>query len=110
MPTFAQQLDQRLELTRQVVQKAQFDPAFRAALKADPVKAVKEALGIDWDPSISLEVVEENEKRCVLVLPVLFPEAVNDDELSDDDLELVAAGIPCMPSMKQGKSGSHISY
>jgi hypothetical protein len=108
MPTFEQQLDQRLELTRTVVQKAQFDAAFRALLKADPVKAVKEALGMDWDPSISLEVVEESEKRCVLVLPALFPEAANDDELSDDDLELVAAGVCMPPSIK--KTGSHIAF
>lgn len=108
MPTFEQQLNQRQELTRTVVEKAQFDAEFRALLKADPVKAVKEALGIDWDPSISLEVVEESETRCVLVLPMLFPEAANDDELSDEDLELVAAGVCAPPSAKLG--GSHIRF
>lgn len=106
MPSFEQQLEQRQELTRQVVLKAQKDPVFRALLKADPAKAIKDALGIDWDPSIKLEVVEETDKRCVLVLPLLFPEAANDDELSDDDLEMVAAGVCMPPQMKT--SGSYI--
>ena len=82
-------LDARLAVYREVVLKASQDPAFRAALKADPVKTLTSVFGIEWDAAVALEVVEETPERSVLVLPLL---AVNDDELSDADLEKVAAG------------------
>ncbi|MFA7431308.1 MAG: Nif11 family protein [Rhodospirillaceae bacterium] len=36
--------------------------------------------------------------------------AVNDDELNDGELELVAAGVPMMPSVKEMGAGSRISF
>ncbi|MGE5478714.1 MAG: NHLP leader peptide family RiPP precursor, partial [Bacteroidales bacterium] len=98
---FEQSLDSRLAAYRQLVLKAEQDPAFREQLKADPVRALKEAFGLDWAPSIKLEVIEESADRCVLVLPKVLP-AANDDELSDDELEAVAAGTGSDCSQSNG--------
>ncbi|GAB2180930.1 hypothetical protein DLREEDagrD3_11530 [Denitratisoma sp. agr-D3] len=85
-------LENRLSVQRAILFKAQQDLRFRAALKADPKGALKEFLGVNWDPRVKLEVIEESDDRCVLVLPpVIGAEAAN-DELSDADLELVSAG------------------
>ena len=108
MSNFEQRLDQREAAYRTLVLKAQEDPAFRELLKTDPTRAVKEVLGQDWPEGITLEVVEETDTRCVLVLPAVFA-AANDDELSDADLELVAAGV-CAPPQPKISSGSHISF
>lgn len=88
-------LEQRLEGYRQVVLRASTDAAFRAALKADPAQALRDTFGIEWDPSIAIEVIEETPTRQVLVLPAVGDLAMgpaNDDELSDGDLDKVAAG------------------
>lgn len=91
---FEKLLDKRLAAERCVLWNAQHNPQFRALLKADPARALKEILGQTWDPAVKLEVIEETADRCVLVLPPLLPEpsAANDDELTDDELEMVAAG------------------
>lgn len=106
MSTFEERLAEREAAYRSVVLKAHQDPAFRARLKADPAAAFKEVLGNDWPADITLEVIEETPDRCVLVLPAIFG-AANDDELSDDDLELVAAGYPARPAIPKnmGKRG-----
>ncbi len=93
MSNFEEKLDQRLAAYRALVLKAHQDAAFRERLKDDPATVIKEDFGVNWPEGIALDVVEESVDRCVLVLPALFPMAVANDELSDDDLELVAAGI-----------------
>lgn len=106
MSTFEERLAEREAAYRTVVLKAHQDPAFRTRLKADPAAAFKEVLGNDWPAEIRLEVIEETADSCVLVLPAIFG-AANDDELSDDDLELVAAGYPARPAIPKnmGKHG-----
>ena len=103
MSNFEEKLDQRLAAYRTVVLKAHQDAAFRERLKADSATVVKEVFGQDWPEGIALEVVEESLDRCVLVLPALFPSAANDDELSDEDLELVAAGMVIPRYMNDAK-------
>ncbi len=107
MSNFEEKLDQRLAAYRTLVLKAQQDAAFRERLKSDSAAVVKEVFGQDWPEGIALEVVEETADRCVLVLPALFPAAANDDELSDDDLELVAAGM-VLPNTYGKKAHSKI--
>ncbi|MBR9972539.1 NHLP leader peptide family RiPP precursor [Magnetospirillum sulfuroxidans] len=102
MSSFEQRLEQREAAYRSLVLKAQENPAFRELLKTDPARAVKEVLGQDWPEGITLDVIEETDTRCVLVLPAVFA-AANDDELSDDDLELVAAGVMMTPQPKVSK-------
>jgi len=93
-------IDDRLAAQRAVLVKAQEDLQFRARLKADPVAAVQEAFGVNWNPEIKLEVIEESADRVVLVLPALVA-AANDEELSDDQLESVAAGVIIPPSLRK---------
>lgn len=85
-------IDSRLAAQRGILIKAQEDPQFRALLKVDPKLALKEAFGINWDPSVTLDVIDETADRCVLVLPPLIGAEAANDELSDADLELVSAG------------------
>lgn len=100
MSNFEQLLDQREAAYRTLVLKAQQDQAFRQLLKTDPTAAVKQALGKDWPEGVTLEVVEESPNKAVLVLPELFV-AANDDELSDAELEMVAAGFIPRPQIKE---------
>ncbi|GAB3116910.1 NHLP leader peptide family RiPP precursor [Novispirillum itersonii] len=93
MATLEQYLDQRLDDYRAVVLKAQTDPVFRAALLADPKAALKAAFGVEIPAGIAVSVVEETAQALTLVLPQApVAAASNDDALSDDDLEAVAAG------------------
>ncbi|MBC7906215.1 MAG: NHLP leader peptide family natural product precursor [Rhodospirillaceae bacterium] len=108
MSTFETLLTQREAAYRTLVLKAQQDPAFRQLLKTDPAAAVKQVFGQDWDSSVKIEVVEETADRCVLVLPALFPRADNDDELSDEDLELVAAGVMMPPQFNKTSGGTQL--
>lgn len=100
MSNFEKLLTEREAAYRTLVLKAQQEPGFRQLLKTDPAAAIKQALGQDWPQGVTLEVVEETPNRCVLVLPAVFA-AANDDELSDDELELVAAGFCAAPRAKE---------
>ena len=74
-----------LELGK-IIAKAWRDPAFKAALIANPAAALK-AEGIDVPAGMTVTVVENTDKQFHLVLP---PEP--SDELSDEALDGVAGG------------------
>lgn len=65
------------------------DPGFRAALKADPLGEMTSRLGIAAPAGLTLSVVEETAETLILILP---PPAANDDELSDEVLDMVSGG------------------
>jgi len=71
--------------------KAWRDPAFKAALIANPAAALK-AEGIDVPAGMAVTVLENTDKQFHLVLP---PKPT--DELSDEALDAVAGGWcgPC---------------
>ena len=69
-----------------IIAKAWRDPAFKAALIANPAAALK-AEGIDVPDGMTVTVVENTDKQFHLVLP---PEPT--DELSDEALDAVAGG------------------
>lgn len=97
-------LDTRLAQYRAVVLKAQTDPVFRAALLADAPAALKEAFGIETPEGTTVTVVEETPTALTLVLPqAAVAAADNDDVLTDDQLEMVAAGYPARPTLKNPK-------
>ena len=69
-----------------LVARAWTDEAFKAKLLADPAAALKEA-GIEVPDGMTVKVVENTDTVFHLVLP---PKP--DVELSDEDLEELAAG------------------
>ncbi len=70
-----------------IIAKAWRDPAFKAALIANPAAALK-AEGIDVPDGMTVTVVENTDKQFHLVLP-----PVPTDELSDEALDAVAGGL-----------------
>lgn len=89
-PSIEDVIDARLSDHRTILLRAHRDPGFRSALLANPARALQESFGITLPPGLTLEVVQETASRAVLVLPleVAHPQ----EELSDADLEAVAAG------------------
>jgi len=69
-----------------IIAKAWRDPAFKAALIANPATALK-AEGIDVPAGKAVTVLENTDKQFHLVLP---PKPT--DELSDEALDAVAGG------------------
>ena len=69
-----------------VIAKAWRDPAFKAALIANPAAALKAEV-IDVPAGMTVTVLENTNKQFHLVLP-----PVPTDELSDEALEAVAGG------------------
>ena len=87
----------KTEIARRAVQ----DPAFRAALLADPKGTVERELGQPLPDSLAIEVVQESVGKMYLVLPLAVAEAEHDTplgrgsqagELDDAALEQVAGG------------------
>lgn len=77
------------------------DAAFRAEADADLNAAVKAHYGIDLP--LPLKLVE-NADGTFNLLPT------DETVLSDDELDLVAGGIPPRPTMKELGHGSKISF
>ena len=74
-----------------IIAKAWRDPAFKAALIANPAAALK-AEGIDVPAGITVTVLENTDKQFHLVLP-----HQPTGELSDEALEAVAGGRQPQP-------------
>ena len=70
-----------------IIAKAWRDPAFKAALIANPAAALK-AEGIDVPAGVTVTVLENTDKQFHLVLP---PKPTG--ELSEEALEAVAGGF-----------------
>jgi hypothetical protein len=70
-----------------LVARAMKDKAFRTRLLADPMATLKEA-GVALPEGMTVRVVENTAKVVHMVLP-----ASVDDQLSDAELERIAAGI-----------------
>jgi hypothetical protein len=69
-----------------IIAKAWRDPAFKAALIANPIAALK-AEGMDVPAGMTVSVVENTDKHFHLVLP-----PVPMEELSDEALDAVSGG------------------
>jgi len=80
------------ELQAQLVAKAWDDNDFKSALISDPKATIGCELGVELPRDLEIQVVEERSNKVYLVLPVR-PEAVSDDELSEEELEVVAGGV-----------------
>ena len=81
-------LETRLRIEAGIIERAANDPRFRAQLIADPRQGLASHLGVRMPDQLSIRVDEEQPGEVVLVLPALsLP-----DELTDQELEAVAAG------------------
>lgn len=89
-PSIEDVIDARLSDHRAILLRAHRDPGFRSALLANPARALHDTFGITLPPGLTLDVVQETASRSVLVLPLEV--AHPPGELSDTDLEVVAAG------------------
>jgi hypothetical protein len=70
----------------QIISKAWSDPEFKARLKENPIQTLK-AEGIELPQNLQVQVEENTDQKITLVIPQ------PPEELSDDDLGAVAAGL-----------------
>ena len=80
------------EAYQQIILKAWKDPAFREALRADPRGVLQRELGTALPDGVDIEVVEETPTKVYFVIPAM-PPALDDRELSDEELGAVAGGV-----------------
>lgn len=79
----------RGQLWDKIVEQAQKNPAYCAALKADPRSLMEKQLGTAIPTTVNIKVLEETADTYYIVLPAFAQEG---SELSDSDLEKVAGG------------------
>jgi len=79
----------RGQLWDKVVEQAQKNPKYHAALKSDPRGLLEKQLGTAIPKSVNIKVLEESPDTYYIVLPAFAKEGA---ELSDSDLEKVAGG------------------
>jgi hypothetical protein len=77
--------------TAAVVQKAILEPAFRAALLANPKATIEKVLNVKLPATLNLKVIEATQTEYTVVLPYQAKVGAA-GELSDSDLEAVAGG------------------
>lgn len=80
----------RAELDALVRERIDSDPDFRAALFADPRAAISELVGVTIPDLVNVTVHQESltDIHLVVAAPV-----VDDGQIHEDDLELVAGGV-----------------
>jgi len=80
------------DLQARLIARAWEDEDFKRRLMSDPKSTICEELGVELPDELEIQVVEEGPSKICVVLPVR-PEAVSDDELSEEELKAVAGGI-----------------
>jgi hypothetical protein len=86
----------REEAEKQLISKAQKDPKFKESLIRDPRKTIAREFGIEVPRDVSIKVLEETAESVYIVIPAA-PASIEGGELSDAELEAVAAGIGKTP-------------
>lgn len=90
----------------QIARRAVQDPAFRAALLADPKGTVERELGQPLPDTLTIEIVQESAGKMYVVLPLAVAEAetvafvgepADRGQLDDSTLEQVAGGAAGAP-------------
>lgn len=80
------------EMVGQLIAKASEDADFRAQLVADPRATVKQEFGIDVPDRVNIQVHESDWDTLHLGLP---PGPDSEQELDEERLEAIAAGLCC---------------
>ena len=91
------------EMRTELLGKVAEDDAFRARLIEEPKAAIKEALDVELPDTVAVRVLEDSASTVHLVLP---PSA----DLSDQDLEAIAAGHSYNWNMYRTRVGEHRHY
>lgn len=81
----------RSELDALIAERLAADPDFRAKLLDDPRAVVSEVVGVQLPSGINVTIHEET----LTDLHIVVPAQPSGDDLSDDQLELVAGGGVC---------------
>ncbi len=76
-------------ITRDIVNKATKDEAFRQRLLVDAKAAIKQEFGVDLPAGVKVAIHE----NAANVINLVLPPSADSRELSADDLELVAGGM-----------------
>lgn len=88
-----------------VLERAEEDAAFRAALLADPGPALRDAFGVSLPPGYRVRFVEKPaDVDALIVLPDPRRPGgeLDDDELDDDELDQAAGGDGGDPPPPEG--------
>ena len=92
--------DRRDELMEAILKRAASNREFRARLVGEPRAAIYEQFGVRIPDEFRIRFIEKgNDVDSLVVLPD-FEEP--SDELSEDDLEEVAGGVPRRPTGTRG--------
>ena len=87
-----QQPTSRHELETQIIAKAWQDEAFKQELLSNPKAVFSRELGQNLSDDFEIRVVEENPTTIYMVLP-MKPGVATGEELSEEQLEVVAGGL-----------------
>jgi hypothetical protein len=81
----------KADFQQEIVKMAAEDKGFREQLLADPMQALKSAIGFEPPPGLKIRVVEEDPTSMYIVLPV-DPASAEGRELGDEEMDAVAGG------------------
>lgn len=84
-------LENREDLEAQLIERAWQDEAFRQELLCNPKAVLEAELGKQLPSDLQITVVEETPNLNYLVLPA-NPDRLTDQDLSAEELDLVAGG------------------
>lgn len=83
--------DNLKDLEAQLIERAWQDEAFRQALLSNPKAVIEAEFGQKLPEDLQIKVLEETPNLMYLVLP-MNPDQLTDQDLSDEELDLVAGG------------------
>ncbi|WP_446343576.1 NHLP leader peptide family RiPP precursor [Coleofasciculus sp. F4-SAH-05] len=79
------------DLEAQLIERAWQDEAFRQALLSNPKAVIEAEFGKKLPEDLQVTVLEETPNLIYIVLPT-NPDELTDQDLSDEELDLVAGG------------------
>ena len=83
--------ESRRQIEQQLLRKATTDARFRQALLANAKVAIAAECGITFPETVTIHIHEETPTNLHLVVPIPIGSS---DELSDEELDAMAAAVP----------------
>jgi hypothetical protein len=81
----------RNEIEAHLVAKTWKDNSFKQQLLANPKATIEQEFGVQLPEALNIRIMQENAETLYITLPTR--PSVNEDELSEKELETVAGGI-----------------